>query len=244
MKPITFVAALALAGCASAGAMKLEYPADRGFDPSLGDVPVLSLDLPRAGHSPASAPAMAGDLTRPDRKVIFNASLSVQVADAARAERDMRKAVDDAKGWIHKIDGTVFTLRVPAPLFDAMLDKLAALGRVLDRKVAGTDVTEEYRDLELRLRNAEEVRKRLIALLEKAKDVKETLEVERELGRLSEEIERFKGKLQAMTAAVEHSTIVVSLLRTAPLHHVARGTRFPFEWVRKLGVDQLMEFRR
>jgi hypothetical protein len=191
----------------------------------------------------AIAPALVADLEPSDRKLVFHASLAIQTGDASAAEREIRATVQEAQGWIHRVEGATFTLRVPAERFDTTLARLATLGRVLDRKIGAADVTDEHRDFELRLANAEQVRARLAALLEKAKDVKETLEVERELARVTEEIERLKGKLKQMADAVAVSTIVVALQR-APTAAAVRAPRFPFAWVRRLGVDDLLEMTR
>ncbi len=178
-----------------------------------------------------------------DRKIIFNGGLLLQVADGDAAEKELRKAAEGVKGWIHKIDGPTFTLRVPAAQFMATMETVAKLGRVLDRKVAGTDVTEQVQDLQLRLENAEKLRTRIAALLEKTKDVKEALEVERELSRVTEEVERLKGKLNAMNDAVTYSTVVVTLQRSAAPAKAAAAPRYPFPWIRALGLDSLMDVR-
>ena len=195
---------------------------------------------PSATHGPA-APEV--DVPAIDRKIIFNGGLLLQVADADAAEKELRKAAEAVKGWIHKIDGPTFTLRVPAAHFMATMETVAKLGRVLDRKVSGTDVTEQYQDLQLRLENAEKLRVRIAALLEKTKDVKEALEVERELGRVTEEVERLKGKLNAMNDAVTYSTIVITLQRSAAPAKAAAAPRYPFPWVRALGLESLMDVR-
>jgi hypothetical protein len=55
---------------------------------------------------------------------------------------------------------------------------------VKDKNIAGEDVTEEYRDLEIRLDSAEKTRQRYLELLNKAERVKEILKIEKELERL------------------------------------------------------------
>jgi len=56
-----------------------------------------------------------------------------------------------------------------------------ALGQIISKNIDAQDVTDEYTDLQLRLKNAEALRDRFAAILEKAANVKDTLEVEREL---------------------------------------------------------------
>jgi hypothetical protein len=181
--------------------------------------------------------------TPPGRKIIFNGSLFLQVPDTAAPEREMQRIVKEAGGWVHKVEGTNFTLRVPADRFHSVMERLSGLGKLIDRRLSGTDVTEEYLDLEIRIRNAEKVLERLTALLEKAKDVKEAIAVEKELARVAGEIERMKGRLRYLSDQVAHSTIVVSFQRSMPSRIAAKSPHFPFPWIREMGFDHLTSFR-
>jgi len=73
----------------------------------------------------------------------------------------------------------------------------------------GEDVTEEYRDLEIRLDSAEKTRKRYLELLNKAEKVDEILKIERELERLNGEIDLLKGKINRLTHLAQYATITV-----------------------------------
>lgn len=178
-----------------------------------------------------------------DRKIVFAGQLQLQVPDPDAAEKEVRGIVEQAKGWVHKADGKVFTLRVPAASFQDVMERLSGIGKVIDRKMSGADVTEEFHDLNIRIENAEKVRRRLLELLDKAKDVAEALQVERELARLSEEIERMKGKLKLMSEQIAHSTIVVALHHTVPAACMPQAPSYPFPWIRRLGLEELMGFK-
>jgi hypothetical protein len=243
------VGLLALAACysprapATAGAEQPERLAAR-------EVPRTTAltDLVPSGRGTGAALDL-GPLPEPrvgargERLVVFDGTLVLQVADVKAAESAIDALTKEVGGWVHRIEGRRFTLRVPAARFHETMDRLGDVGQVVDRTIIGSDVTEEYRDLELRLANAEKVLARLQALLERATSVEEALAVEREIGRLTEEIERLEGKIDAMRDAIAHSTIVVELNRLLPPGRPAR-TRFPFPWIEKLGVDELTSFRR
>jgi hypothetical protein len=239
MKAAAAVLALAAAGCAHAA---------RAFAEPGPGFAAAEMEAARASAygsptSPSPLPAPPSEPARADRKIIFHGSLSLQVPDVEAPERELRRIVEEAAGWVHKIEGSAFTLRVPAEKFHAVLDRLSRLGRLLDRRVSGTDVTEEFLDLQIRIENAESVRKRLVALLDKALGVKEAIEVERELARLSEEIERMKGRLKYLADQAAHSTILVSF----QIRPVARVPvivpNYPFPWIRELGHEPLLHFR-
>jgi uncharacterized protein DUF4349 len=203
--------------------------------------PEAATDL--AAPKTDAAPTPSAPTVSDPRKIVYNAQLTVQVPDVAAAEQETRKMLTEASGWLHASDGSTITMRIPAALFQPTVDRLAALGRVVNKKVAALDVTEEFLDVDLRLRNAQALRDRLAALLEKAQNVAEAIEVERELARVTQEIERLKGRQRAMADQIEHSTIVVTFVlgrERAPALNVA----FPFPWVRELGLRSLQEFSK
>ena len=126
----------------------------------------------------------------------------------------------------------MLVVRVPAQQFYAALDKLETLGQVSDRYVRAQDVTDAFRDLEMRLRNAEAVRDRLVKLLDKAPDVPQSLEVERELDRITERIELLKGQLKSMGDRIAFSTITIRF--QAKRDEVINPEfQLPFEWLRQ-----------
>jgi uncharacterized protein DUF4349 len=195
---------------------------------------------PPASDAPA-APATEATL-RAERKVVYTGSLALQVAEPETVEADILALARKLGGWVQRLDRPRITIRFPAEQFDEAFRQLAALGQVLDKKIQAADVTDAFLDLKVRLDNAEKVRARLAALLEQAKTVTDALAVEKELARLTEDIERFKGALAQMQDQIAFSTITVELRRTLPAP--LRQTRFPFPWVRGLGVDALLNFGR
>ena len=180
---------------------------------------------------------------RVDRDVVFNGELRIEVADVASAEASMRPVVDAAQGWIHRICGDRFTLRVPGGRFHAVMQQLAGLGRVLDRRVEGNDITEELRDLRVRVESAEKILNRLLALLEKAATVVEALAIEREIARVTVELEASKAKLLRLSDQAAFSTIELELWLPAPTPRPqpSRTVRFPFAWLRELDVSRLTD---
>jgi hypothetical protein len=101
------------------------------------------------------------------------------------------------------------------------------------------DVTEQYADLEIRLKNAEAVRQRLEALLAKAGKVEDALAVERELERITQAIEQMKGRLRLLSELVAFSTITANF-QARPRDQVGSETRLPFPWLGELGLVPLL----
>jgi hypothetical protein len=229
--------ALLASGC---GAFEAGRPRTKGHVVlAFNDGPILETPPPAGGSAPLPSPPAPDS---EDRKVLFSGSLAMLVPDAAAAEARMRAIVEEAKGWVHAIRSNAFTLRVPAAAFHETMQRIGGLGQVLDRAVQARDITDEYVDLELRLKNAEQVRDRLAALLSKAENVQQALEVERELARVTEEIERLKGKLRMLADQVAYATLTVYLVGSGSDHPRSPGAPIPFPWVRELGLHELLHF--
>src|SRR5262249_2231111 len=137
-------------------------------------------------------------------------------------------------------DGSTIVVRIPAASFDANLSQILALGEVLRRELHAEDVTGKVRDLEARLKNAEAVRQRLTELLSSAGKTEEALAVERELARVTDELERMKAELKRLRELVAYSTVTVRF--EAP-HAEALDRRFtlPFPWLEELGLSRLLK---
>lgn len=102
-------------------------------------------------------------------------------------------------------------LRVPAGKFDAAITALAKVGKVESRSLSGQDVTREYVDSESRLRHAEAVEGRLLAILSKAKTIADTLAIQDRLNQVQQQIELEKGQLAYFDKLTQLATINVTL---------------------------------
>ncbi len=111
-----------------------------------------------------------------------------------------------------KISRGRITIRVPAERFDFILNEIKGLGTVMNLTVSGYDVTEEYVDLEARLRNLQAQEKVLLGLMEEAETVADSIEVQRELSIVQGDIEVLRGRLNYLDDRVSFSTIDVYLM--------------------------------
>ncbi len=203
---------------------------------------------PRIAQSEEPTRLVSDDTSATDapgatRIVVYTASLRIVVVEIEASIKHTDAIAKEFNGWVQTISDDSITIRVPADRYELAVAKIESLGRVADRRLQASDVTEEYVDLEARLKNALAVRERLNALLARAEDVKAALEVERELGRIGEEIERIKGKLELLKNRVAFSTITAQferVYRTTPMPQV---TRLPFEWLNELNPNRLLSFR-
>jgi hypothetical protein len=173
------------------------------------------------------------------------ASLLAYSADVTLAVFQVDRSLDAVEavaaatgGYLAQRGDAQVQIRVPRPRFLEALARVEKLGDVLHRNVAAEDVTDEYVDLELRLGNARNTRDRLAELL-KAATVKDAVEIEKELAKVTEVIEQIEGRLKVLRDRVGYSTIAVSLQATAP-STVRTSAILPFAWLDTMGLGPLL----
>lgn len=167
-----------------------------------------------------------------ERKIIRDATLTLEVEEPAKAAERVTSVAASRGGYVvssesrHVSGGRkgkgyeVFNvqLRVPAAQFDAALkDIRATAGEVTAEKVSGKDVTEEYIDLEARLRTQRALEAQLLDIMKTAHTVSDAMSVQRELATVRGDIERIEGRRRALETLSSLSTITVTLQPPAPL---------------------------
>jgi hypothetical protein len=135
--------------------------------------------------------------------------------DTARAEMD--KIVQRYGGYVGQLTTSspsdsarklTATLRIPGNQLGSALADLKKLGRVESESQSGQDVTAQYVDLEARLSNSRKSEQRLLELLQqRTGKLSDVLEVETELSRVREEIERMEGERRLLSKQVEFATV-------------------------------------
>jgi hypothetical protein len=191
--------------------------------------------------SPQLASAVDSSQPARERILIYTANLQVLSTDIDASLTAAQKICTDVGGYMDGMNQGSITMRVPAAKFFSVLEEIRKLGQILSKSINAQDVTDEYVDLQLRLKNAEATRDRLLAILEKAQTVKDTLEVERELSRVREEIERIKGRLTVLDRQTAFSTITVNFMPPAPVEARRSRPPTPFAWLDSLGVEHVLQ---
>jgi hypothetical protein len=201
-----------------------------------GAPPPPPVTKPDAPPSPRP-PEIAGDKTAP--LLVYRAELHMAVYEAAASIDAVQQAATDLGGYLVRRDQQSIVVRVPAAKYREALAVVGKLGDVSHREETVQDVTEQFYDLQARLRNARVVRDRLEQLLVQAKNVDEALNVERELARVTGEIERIEGKLELLEELVSFSTITV-IFQGRPTDQVDSAVKLPFPWLDQLGLSNLL----
>lgn len=190
---------------------------------------------PRAHANPGARPVEAQAPI-----VIYTATFSMAAFQVEQGLRAIDAIARDLGGFLVRRDDAAITFRVPASRFDEAVARVERAGDVVKRNVVAEDVTEEFLDLGVRLRNARAMRDRLEQLLAKAANVNDSLAIERELGRVAGEIERIEGRLKFLRDRAAFSTITVTFARKHAEDRVSPSVKLPFPWLQNLGLGRLL----
>ncbi|HZJ50929.1 MAG TPA: DUF4349 domain-containing protein [Actinomycetota bacterium] len=102
-------------------------------------------------------------------------------------------------------------IRVPSDRFEEFVNEVKDLGEVRSESISGQDVTQEFVDLEARLRNLRAQEAVLLRLFDKATTVAATIRVQSELGRVQLESEQLRGRLRYLEDQTSLATLSVSV---------------------------------
>jgi hypothetical protein len=208
--PLLLVVVVAAVG-SGCGGQKSALPPNRAQAPAPG----------AEGGAVVKAPAQPEAAKPSDRKIIYNGALTVSVEDFSRAEEALGRLVKEQGGYVINSEVTgspgaprsgQWKVRVPVERFDAFREAVARLGEVERNTTDSQDVTDEYYDLEARIKNKKVEETRLLQHLEKSTGkLEEILAVEKELSRVRGEVEQMQGRLQMLAKLTAMTTVTVTL---------------------------------
>jgi hypothetical protein len=190
----------------------------------------------KAGQAPAAMPTQvaeapaedvereaggrAGDSQGVERLIIRNANLSIVVRNTENAVDEIDALAQELGGYV--IESTIseyregkqarLRLRVPAEKLDSALERIREMSMEVRREsVSGQDVTDEYVDLQSRLRHLEATEERLLTFMEEAEDTEAALEVYDRLQNIQAQIEQTRGRMQYLEQSAAMATITLDV---------------------------------
>ena len=166
---------------------------------------------------PPVSPQQPAQLISQRRIIIRTVNISIVVDDIQDAIDRIARMADQSGGWMVSSDHSLkhagsVSVRVPATDLDSIVETLRALATDVKSEVSSSqDVTDEYFDLQSRLKNQRATESALIRLLDRAENVQHALEVQRELTNIQENIERILGRVKLLEETSAYSLITVHL---------------------------------
>jgi Domain of unknown function (DUF4349) len=172
------------------------------------------------------------------RKVIQNAEMTIVTDKPSEGQQKIGVIAEKHGGFVvvseskhndaasQNVASTLVNVvvRVPAQKFQAALDEIRAVGgRILHEKSSGQDVTEEYIDLEARIRTKKALEAQFLEIMKQARKISDAMEVQTQLAEVRTEIERLEGRRRFLENQSALSTINITL--HTPTQVVAAATR-------------------
>lgn len=168
-------------------------------------------------------------IARPDATsmIIRTATALVEVDTLENAVAELKQLAARVGGYVantgmevgrNRLRQAVIEIKIPANHFDEVLSGLEPIGKLESVNVNAQDVGEEYVDVSARIENAKRLERRLIDLLAtRTGKLKDVLDVEQELARVREEIERYQGRIRYLQAHTATSTLSVTVHEPVPV---------------------------
>lgn len=216
-------------------------------------------ELEEADQTGRSDSSGSGDvLPQPaDRKIVYNSTVRMVLKKTSleKFETDIEALIK--KHSAYKSNGTfklnqgenrsgTWEIRVPADQYADFLAAVKALGVPEEVQENTKDVTAQYVDLEARIANQKRLEERVLGVLDQVKGkISEVLQVEQQLARVRETIERLEGQMRVLKDKVTMATLTVHVREDKdyePPQALSFGERIGEIWGKS--IDALVAFAK
>ena len=196
------------------------------------EAPPMPAPMPAPASYPKGETVYYEEGVTEERMIVRNGDMSLVVEDVIAARDEVAQLALRFNGYVvsSRISGEeqemrgYISIRVPDDKFEQALAELRELAvRVSSESTSSRDVTEEYIDLEARLKNAEATESQYLTLLEKAREVEDILKIYDSLSRVRNEIEQIKGRMQYLERTSSMSLVSVNLEPETTVKPLARA---------------------
>lgn len=220
---ITLISLFAIAGCAAPISLSETSRVPAAQPPAVPPVASTNAGKQQTGYD---ATANAPEAQSGERMIVYTVRLSLQVQDADKASNEIATIAASYKGYVAgsnlsrdgkgRMRGTV-TLRIPAESLDDAQKKIEASAlKTLSRNKDSRDVTDQYTDLNARLKNLEatevELTKLLATVRERTGKAEDILAVYNRLTEIRQQIEQTKGQINVLEKTSTLATMTIDLV--------------------------------
>lgn len=159
-----------------------------------------------------------------ERKIVRNADLNLEAVSPEESQRKIAQIADGKGGFVVESqqsssdvrigtrDIATMTIRVPAAKFTETLEEIRqTASRVIVETIKSDDVTEEFIDVEARLKAKKSLEGQFLEIMKQAKSVQDALNVQTELSEVRGEIEKIEGRKRFLESQTALSTIKIRL---------------------------------
>lgn len=164
--------------------------------------------------------------TTVERKLIKTGEISFQTKNLTETRNNIKTALVSMKGYVAKENAFDYrdnpseelVVRIPAENFDKLIELIAKGAEEIDSKrIDIEDVTEQFIDVEARLKTKKELETKYHELLSKASVMEDVLKIEKELNIIREDIESTEGRLKYLSNQVSFCTLTIRYYSNKPV---------------------------
>jgi hypothetical protein len=210
-----------IAGCGGAAPNGSTYSFKKEAAGGAPGAPAPMMDMANrkaqeAGPAGGGKPAQPEQELPMERKIIYSASMEITIKDLDATRQEVERIVEEFKGYIAKSEvigntgqrrtGT-WTLKIPSAKFRLALAGLSKLGVTTKNSSDSQDVTEEFVDVQARLKNLKNEEEILNKLLKEAVRLEDVLKLREQIKNIRGDIERAEGRLKYLSMMSALSTI-------------------------------------
>lgn len=178
--------------------------------------------------------AMAGGsaITLPEdgRKISLTAWLSLEALDFDATCDALQREAIALGGYIAGTDVyngneggsryASFTIKVPSDKYGAFLDSAAQAGNLLSRSETSEDLTEQYVDVDARLKSLRTQEERLLEMMGEAQQLSDLILIQEQLSNVQYEIESYTTQQRYLDNRIDYSTVYASVQEVARITEV------------------------
>ena len=168
------------------------------------------------------------------RKMTYSTNLVINVPDTIKGVKEATSIAEKHDGYITYSDNSTANIKIPTGKANKALKDFEAIGTVTSKTITASDITEHYTDTQVRLDNLRRMQKRLSELLTRASKVDDILRIERELSRVTTDLERHQARMNVLTKQVEMVDFSINFNAVVTPAEISRIV-IPVDWVRELG---------
>ena len=173
-----------------------------------------------------------------DRKIIRNADITIEVPSTTDAQHRVTSIAEAHGGFVvtseakqrESNDPAQRTLdiklvvRVPSNQFGGAFDEIRKLaGNTPEEHVTSQDVTEDFIDLEARIKTQKALEVQFLEIMRQANKIADALEVQRQIAEVRTDIEKLEGRKRFLENRSSLSTINVNIQTPKPMIAVTKS---------------------
>ena len=205
-----------------------EVAAEQSFDSSSGS---------NEGGAPESS--FNSNTNKRNAKIIFTANITIETKTYDQCIHDILRDVKNYGGYAENINkegrrlysdssnrSAELVVRIPSNFFETFIEKTDKFGNVISESVTGENISDQYADIEARVKVLKIRQERLMDLMKQSSSLEYLFEVEKELANVGYEIEMLTGSLKKYDNLVDYSTISISVREVEEFKEIVSDDSF------------------